>query len=75
MQIVCFNCGYVINRDVYMDGILIEEYKNIYGTTCPHCGHVIKPDKHVAFVEEMENKKRKFSSIIIGKLRKKILGE
>ena len=75
MQIICNNCGYTVNRDKYINGVLIEEYKNIYGTCCPKCGFFIKNTKKTNFSEEKENNRLKFASIIIGKLRKKILGD
>jgi len=57
MQIVCDNCGYAINRDRYIKGILVEEYENTYGTHCPSCGWYIPPMSEPEFVKEEKLKK------------------
>ena len=46
MEVICNKCGYVVNKDKYIKGKLIEEYKNIYGTVCPKCGNIIKSFKN-----------------------------
>ena len=43
MKTTCNNCGYLIDRDKIIEGQVVEEYKNIYGTTCPKCGKFNKP--------------------------------
>lgn len=55
MKIICDKCDYVINRDKYIEGRLIEEYDNIYGTHCPNCGKLIKSSKKLISVNN-ENK-------------------
>jgi hypothetical protein len=36
MKIICDKCDWVIDKDTYVNGELVEEYKNVYGTTCPN---------------------------------------
>ena len=43
MKIICSNCGYIIDRDKIIEGQIVEEYKNIYGTNCPKCGKFNEP--------------------------------
>lgn len=75
MQIICDNCQYVINRDKYINGKLVEEYSNTYGTRCPQCGYLIKPLKKPMFIEEQENKKMALIASILNKIKKKIVGD
>ena len=75
MRIICDKCGNIINRDKYVDGELVEEYKNIFGTTCLECKNLIKPSKKPFFNEEEEIKKEMLREEMREKLRKKIQGE
>jgi len=75
MRIICDKCEWVIDKDMYADGELVEEYKNTFGTTCPNCGHTIKPLK-----KPFQNKKKEAKMEIMReemreKLRKNIKGE
>ena len=56
MKIICDKCDYVIDRDKIIEGEVVEEYKNIYGTTCPNCKNIIRPYKKPQFVKDNELK-------------------
>ena len=75
MKIICNKCEYVIDRDVHVEGKLVEEYKNVFGTTCPNCKNIIRPSKKPFFDEEKEMKMGIFREEMREKLRKKIKGE
>ena len=75
MKIICDKCEYVIDRDIYINGILVEEYKNLFGTTCPKCQHVIKPFKKYFFDNKKEIKMEILRQEMRNKLRKNITGE
>lgn len=75
MRITCDKCGLVIDKDKYVDGVLVEEYKNIFGTTCPKCRHVIKPLKKPFRNEKKEVKMEMIREEMREKLRKNIKGE
>ena len=74
MEIKCYECGNVINRDVYKNGILVEEYKNIHGTYCK-CGNFIRPLKKTFSNEDKEMKMEILKEDMREKLRKKLKGE
>lgn len=75
MKIICDKCGYVVDKDIHIDGELIEEYKNTFGTTCPNCKYVIKPLKKPFFDEKRETKMEILREKMREKLRKNIKGE
>ncbi len=75
MKIICDKCEYVIDRDKYIDGQMVEEYKNIYGTTCPNCKNTIKTLKKPFLNKEQEMKKEILREEMREKLRKNIKGE
>ena len=75
MKIVCDKCGHIIDRDKYVDGEIVEEYKNIFGTTCPNCNYTIKPFKKPFFNEHKEAKMERLREEMRQKLRKNIKGE
>jgi len=72
MEIMCDKCDFVINKDKYEDGFRIEEYKNVYGTLCPNCGHIIKPISKPKFVQNYEINKMKLQFDFLEILRKKL---
>ena len=63
MDIVCENCGYVI-----------ENYNNIYGTYCRRCKHFIKPIDEPKFVKANKMKLEELRIKMLNKLRKIIKG-
>ena len=72
MKITCSNCGYLIDRDKIIEGQIVEEYKNIYGTICPECGKFNKPSIEA---NEMIEKKAQLELLreqVRDKLRKKL---
>ena len=75
MKIICNKCEYVIDRDIYINGRLVEEYKNIFGATCPNCKNVISPLKNPFFDEKKQMKIEILREEMRTKLRKKIKGE
>jgi len=75
MKIICDKCEYTIDRDKYVDGKLVEEYKNIFGTVCPICKSIIKPFKKPFFDENKKNKMELLREEMREKLRKNIKGE
>ena len=58
MYVVCNKCGYEFERN------------NIYGTRCPKCNNLIKPDKKPKFIEENEEKLKKLRSEFLNKWRR-----
>ena len=54
---------------------MVEEYKNIYGTTCPNCNSLIKSSKYIFLNEEKELKKEILKKEMIKKLKDKFKGE
>ena len=75
MKIICDKCGYIINRDKYINGRLVEEYKNIFGTTCPNCKNIIKPFKKIFFNKKKDDKMEILREEMREKLKKNIKGE
>lgn len=75
MKIICDKCDWVIDRDKYVDGKMVEEYQNVYGTTCPNCWHTIKPLKKPFQNEKKEVKMEIIREEMREKLRKNIKGE
>jgi hypothetical protein len=75
MRITCDKCKWVIDRDQYADGELVEEYKNTFGTTCPNCWHVIKPLKKPFTNEKKEMEMAILQEEMRDRLRKNIKGE
>ena len=71
MKIICYKCETIIDRDKYIDGQLVEEYKNIYGTVCPNCGFLIKPFIKSSLKDENQLKMEILKNEMKEKLRKK----
>ena len=72
MKITCSNCGCLINRDKIIEGQIVEEYKNIYGTTCPKCGKFNEPTIVSTEMIEKKNKLELLREQVRDKLRKKL---
>ena len=75
MRIICYKCDWVIDKDMYVYGEIVEEYKNTFGTTCPNCWHTIKPLKNLIRDEKKEAKMEIMREEMREKLRKNIKGE
>jgi hypothetical protein len=76
MKIVCDKCEYIIDKDIHdIDGNLIEEYKNVFGTICPNCKIKIEPFQKSSFEEQREIKMERLREQMRDKLRKNIKGE
>lgn len=73
MRIICDKCGYVIDKDKYVDGEIVEEYNNVFGTSCPNCKHTIRQLKKP--FQEKEAKMEIMREVMREKLRKNIKGE
>lgn len=75
MNIFCDKCGQEFCRDVIVEGRIIEEYVNIYGTSCPHCGYVVKEQTKPKFIIEndlkMESLRKQAREILASKIKSK----
>ena len=60
---ICDKCNYEFERN------------NIYGTYCPKCNNLIKPDEEPKFIKENKLKLKKMQYEFLKKLKKKIKGE
>jgi hypothetical protein len=74
MNIICKYCGYVINRDKIINGQIVEEYLNIYGTRCPKCSKINKPSEDGKELTDVQVKMKLLRKQVLDKLKKK-LGE
>jgi len=72
MKIICSNCGYLIDRDKIIEGQLVEEYKNIYGTRCPKCRTFNKPSLEETELTERQVKMALLREQVLDRLRKKL---
>jgi hypothetical protein len=72
MTIICDKCGHSFCRDRYVNGVLVEEYENIYGTSCPECEHFIKSSNKPRFMTERELKLELLREEMRQKMRDKI---
>jgi len=70
MKIMCEKCGYIVDRDKRVDGEIVEEYKNVFGATCPNCRHVIKPFKKPFFNKKREDRMEILKEEMRERLRK-----
>ncbi len=75
MKIICDKCEYIIDRDKYINGQIVEEYKNIFGTICPNCKNTIPSLRKPFFDEKKQMKVEILREEMRTKLRKKIKGE
>jgi hypothetical protein len=73
MEIMCEECGTIINRDASVDNIVIEEYKNIYGTVCPKCGCNIESFEKPFVNYEKEEKMEILKNEMREKIKEKII--
>jgi len=72
VKIVCNKCGYLIDRNKYSKGHLVEEYDNIYGTHCPNCGNFLKSFRKMPIISENELKMELLREQMREKLREKL---
>jgi len=72
MRIICEYCNSVIDRDKIVRGQIVEEYKNIYGTRCPECGKINKPDKDKMELTDLQIKMELLKKEVLDRLRNKI---
>ncbi len=72
MRIICEKCNYIIDRDKIIEGQIVEEYKNIYGTSCPECGTINGPSTKPPMMVEMDAKMESLREEVREKLRKKL---
>lgn len=73
MEILCDQCGHLFSRDTVINGEVIEEYKNVYGTTCPKCGFFIRPIRKPQFIQDWEEAREVLRMQALEKIRTKIL--
>lgn len=75
MKIICDKCEFIIDKDKYINDVLVEEYDNIFGTFCPNCNHIIKPFKRPfnERQEKMEIKMEELREKMRDKLRKNLI--
>ena len=69
MKVICDKCEY--EYDIGGKG----EYKNTYGTRCPNCKNLIKPDQEPKFVQEAKDKISKMQSLYLPQIKKRLLKE
>ena len=72
MRIICSNCSYTIDRDKIIEGQIVEDYKNIYGTRCPKCGTFNKPSIEATEMIEKRTQLELLREQVRDKLRKKL---
>lgn len=48
----CNNCEKEFERKKKYNNGILEEYKNVYGTRCPYCNSLIKPDEEPKICSE-----------------------
>jgi hypothetical protein len=51
------------------------EYRNTYGTRCPNCWHLIKPDQEPKFIENANAKRLELIEKYLPLIREKIAKE
>lgn len=51
------------------------EYVNMYGTRCPKCNHLIKPEQEAQFVKDAKEKKQALVNEMLPTIRKKLAEE
>lgn len=72
IKIICKNCGYVIDRDKIIEGQIVEEYENIYGTRCPKCRTLNKSSIEAPEIIERQVQLELLREQVRDKLRKKL---
>ena len=58
MIIYCDNCDYSFEKKTVIDGKIIEEYNNVYGTFCPKCKCKINSEIEPEFVKKIKKIKK-----------------
>ena len=72
MKVQCEKCLFIIDKDKYINDLLVEEYFNVYGTYCPNCSNFIEPTNKPLFVQENELKNKILEKEVIDRLKEKI---
>lgn len=75
MNMICYHCGHMFNRDLKIGNKVIEEYSNVFGTICPNCEKRIEPFDVPFFIKDNIDKMDRIRMQFRDKLRKKIIGE
>ncbi len=75
MDIYCYHCDRIFNRDTRINGKTISEYENLYGTYCPYCFKFIEPIKDLDILEQNRLKLEVFRQEVRNLLRRKLLGD
>jgi threonine synthase len=70
MDIICDNCDYSFKR---IDAATGDSYKNIYGTRCPKCNHLIKTEYEKVRKEKIDNHLKEMREEMLSKIRNKEL--
>ena len=68
-NMICDKCDY--EYEIGAKG----EYRNIYGTRCPKCGHLIKPDQEAKFIRDAKDKKQALVAEYLPLIRDRIAKE
>lgn len=71
MDIYCYHCDSIFNRDKKINGKVVDEYVNLYGTMCPNCGKVVKPMDKNPYERNAEETLEKMRIIMREKLKEK----
>jgi len=71
MKNTCRECGYLIDRDKIIEGQVVEDYKNIYGTHCPKCGKFNEPSIVSTEMTEKQAQLELLREQVRNKLRRK----
>lgn len=66
---ICDKCDY--GYEIGSKG----EYRNIYGTRCPKCNHLIKPDQEPSFVSNVNAKRLELIAKYLPVIRDRIAKE
>ena len=66
---ICDKCNY--EYEIGSKG----EYANFYGTRCPKCNHLIKPEQEAPFIRDIREKKQALVSELLPTIREKIAEE
>lgn len=67
---ICDKCDKEFDRFVKINEKVIENYNNIYGTRCPYCRHLVKPEQQLKLVQENKIKRDKLRDEFLDKWKK-----
>ena len=68
-KMVCDKCGH--EYEIGVKGA----YKNFYGTRCPKCNHLIKPEQEAPFIRDIKEKKQALVNELLPTIREKLAEE